>query len=1447
MVQTNFKTANQLLRSGKLDDAVAAYREAIALNPGFSYGHHNLGEALVKVGRIDEAIAAFRQAVAINPQASWSLYKLGVLLQGEGQFQEALGYLRRAVEQKTDVPEFYLGLGGVLVKLGQWSEAEQCLDKVVNMLYANAGKFHGTSLQTEAYYYLGAAKSGQQQWSEAVEFYRRSWEMSPGGVDCCLGLAEALGKLGQWSEAVEFYRQAVALSGESGEVLFGLGQALGQLGRWDEAVVEYGRAISLGFAGAEVRHHLGYALGQLGRWEEAVVEYRQVLEVNPKSAVVRHQLGYGLMRLGRWREAEVELRKVLEVNPKSAVVWQQLGDVLRELGERNEAVEVDRQARELNPYIDLEKNKLINTDYSNFEKATTSRIAVCVHVFYEHIWNKISRYLGNLTKPYDIFITCPTERCYAVSAIVHQTHPEAIIEGVQNVGMDVAPFIHSIKKFDLWSYDLVLKLHTKNDRSVMREEQGNILFQGTLGSTDLVHQILSAFSTDDELGMVGPDYLYRSAQYLMYGNREFVDKFRKALRIQNHQGDWGFFSGTMFWIRGSILQNVADASRSIMNIFASSEVTTTGGDGTAAHAFERLFGLLPTANGMTTGLTYRCNYDATEFLLQTPETQNLKQPLRYACTTDRLMCSNKAQKWAAIVEKSDLFDRDYYLASRKDMLEVARRNPALHFVLYGDAEGYDPCQKFSTAYYHLRYKDIRHRQLPALVHYMMHGMKEGRQALPSKEDWLELAEQENLFFDAWYEKTIEANLNGVSPKQSYMTYGWLQLHPTSKNFNPRLLPVVNNACQATQIDPLEFYLSEYALSEYALYDVLSRACKNQDFYIVPEIVEQLHRNFGETRASLEALGTSLILEKRWSQARSVWGKVWHHFLNASFVERYRASVVQYDTIGANRKNNFRNLDISLSCQRDLNNYRVCIYTSLYGDRDDLLPMLSTATGIDYICFTDRLRDFLGWEFRVVDPGFNDNNLNAKIFKILPHIYLQEYDYSLFVDANTLFLGRISDLIKKCSGSDFVMWKHPVRNDVYLEIATIMAHRRHGPDGLIEQIEAYASSCLPRKSGMVEGSFIWRKHNNKTIASFMDEWWQHIKQYTRRDQVSLGYLMWRNGLHPSVLPDELGTSRENVYFKKMPHKKGLYEGNSKTIAVSNYKSLSFKNADILFLFSPRFAGSGATIMRGKQLSSLVRPKVLDNRQVIYTSNDDVSGKILFLTKGYLQSSTPELLESLKKRDNIIIADFVDGVVEKEIMDSVDVLVAASLSAYLEYREKWHQKQIHYITHHTDPRISNVRSDEFNKTPRIGYFGEIANTVKSNRIAELVDFYRVDTSCDNSTSWLNYVSEYNCHYAARRTRKQDGHKPFTKGFVAAKCDANIIVQESVTDVKYYLGVDYPYLLPDNPDEVEIVYMLQRVLTEYGGREWNYGLEIMREVRERSSPDRVISDFNNLLSCL
>ena len=47
-----------LNNQGKLDGAVAAYREVIRIKPDLAEAHSNLGDALRGQGKLDEAIAA---------------------------------------------------------------------------------------------------------------------------------------------------------------------------------------------------------------------------------------------------------------------------------------------------------------------------------------------------------------------------------------------------------------------------------------------------------------------------------------------------------------------------------------------------------------------------------------------------------------------------------------------------------------------------------------------------------------------------------------------------------------------------------------------------------------------------------------------------------------------------------------------------------------------------------------------------------------------------------------------------------------------------------------------------------------------------------------------------------------------------------------------------------------------------------------------------------------------------------------------------------------------------------------------------------------------------------------------------------------------------------------------------------------------------------------------
>ena len=53
---------------GRVDVAIACWRQAIALDPELAWAHYNLGAALADKGQVDEAIACFKKAIALDPK-----------------------------------------------------------------------------------------------------------------------------------------------------------------------------------------------------------------------------------------------------------------------------------------------------------------------------------------------------------------------------------------------------------------------------------------------------------------------------------------------------------------------------------------------------------------------------------------------------------------------------------------------------------------------------------------------------------------------------------------------------------------------------------------------------------------------------------------------------------------------------------------------------------------------------------------------------------------------------------------------------------------------------------------------------------------------------------------------------------------------------------------------------------------------------------------------------------------------------------------------------------------------------------------------------------------------------------------------------------------------------------------------------------------------------------
>lgn len=119
-----WQRAHALHREGRIEEAIAAYREADALHPGIAELKHTLAALLQATGRSEASIAALAEAVAAKPR---SLHlrqaHAGVLLQAM-RHQEAAAAYRAALELDPENGESLVGLACALKATGPLAEAE---------------------------------------------------------------------------------------------------------------------------------------------------------------------------------------------------------------------------------------------------------------------------------------------------------------------------------------------------------------------------------------------------------------------------------------------------------------------------------------------------------------------------------------------------------------------------------------------------------------------------------------------------------------------------------------------------------------------------------------------------------------------------------------------------------------------------------------------------------------------------------------------------------------------------------------------------------------------------------------------------------------------------------------------------------------------------------------------------------------------------------------------------------------------------------------------------------------------------------------------------------------------------------------------------------------------------------------------------------------------------
>ena len=304
-------------------------------------------------------------------------------------------------------------------------------------------------------------------------------------------------------------------------------------------------------------------------------------------------------------------------------------------------------------------------------------------------------------------------------------------------------------------------------------------------------------------------------------------------------------------------------------------------------------------------------------------------------------------------------------------------------------------------------------------------------------------------------------------------------------------------------------------------------------HVLEEAEDRLSRTeWSRTAHALK--GICMLRLGNFANARQVWKEYWDKGMSDPFFRRLPG---RHSTIVRQREPNRHQFEtLSITAQADQPAAgRFCVYTALFGDYDVLRSPLYKPDNVDFICFSDKPRVAPGWDVRIVEPEFDDPAKCNRKLKILPHRHLPDFDHSIYIDANVILTGNMNWLRSNWLADEtFAAWRHPDRDDVYLECEAVLAGFRRPPDGIIDQYEAFKAAHLPANSGLIEACFLWRSHEDTSVRALMDDWWGHVDHHGARDQPGLGFLMWKTGTRPRVFPLSQGNSRSNSYTQKLPH-------------------------------------------------------------------------------------------------------------------------------------------------------------------------------------------------------------------------------------------------------------------------------------------------------------------------
>jgi predicted O-linked N-acetylglucosamine transferase (SPINDLY family) len=289
----------------RLDEALASYDQAIALEPSNADYYYNRGNALKDLKQFDEAVTSYDRVIALNSDHAGAFYNRGNVLGQLKRFDESLASYQRVIALQPGHVEAHVNRGIVLHEL--------------------------------------------KRFDEALASFDRALALKPDHVLACVNRGIALHELKRLDEALASFDIAIQSKSDCAEAFNFRGNTLQALKRLDEAIASYDKAIASRPNYAEAFSNRANALQQLRRFDEALGSCNRAIALRPNYAESYINRGIVLMEMMRLDEALASCDRALSVRPDYAEALSVRAAVLQAQGKIDDAITAYRYALNIRP------------------------------------------------------------------------------------------------------------------------------------------------------------------------------------------------------------------------------------------------------------------------------------------------------------------------------------------------------------------------------------------------------------------------------------------------------------------------------------------------------------------------------------------------------------------------------------------------------------------------------------------------------------------------------------------------------------------------------------------------------------------------------------------------------------------------------------------------------------------------------------------------------------------------------------------------------------------------------------------------------------------------------------------------------------------------------------------------------------------------------------------